>query len=251
MHISGSANLSMEQKCFRWVFRATGISGILLEKMVQIYGLQSIDWVSNGNHCANLTKGLIQNVWAHIFNISICWTACYCWCPWCPWLTLISLMFSTCCHWRLCAHALLSMLLLAPMLIHAFLLLLLASMLLPLSLIVLAPAIMQVHLLLSASRRVVDSPTRRVGESMSDKNSRIGKNVFDLRVPVVAGIPCFSSVLVSLILLASLLWLCQCCCQHHCLADTVAAIYNIACIPAITRILLLMVSSCCLCPFCS
>ncbi len=44
----------------------------------------------------------------------------------------------------------------------------------------------------SLSQWVTHSPTRLVGEWMSDKNSRIGKKY--LCVPVVAGIPCSSCV---------------------------------------------------------
>ncbi len=74
------------------------------------------------------------------------------------------------------------------------------------------------------------------------------KTIFKpLCVPVVAGIPCPSSC-----------W-CPCCfrrsvvgipfflsvndvgcCQHHCLAGTVAGVYAVACIPAVIGVLLLV-----------
>jgi hypothetical protein len=75
---------------------------------------------------------------------------------------------------------------------------------------------------------------------MSDKNS------LDLCMPLllyafaVADIPCFSCV--GVLLLASLLMLCQCCWQHHCLAGTVPGVSTVACILAVMNILLLLVS---------
>jgi hypothetical protein len=66
------------------------------------------------------------------------------------------------------------------------------------------------------------------------------KNSLDLCVPVVADIPCFSCV--GVLLLTSLLLLCQCCWQHHCLAGTVGGVSTVACIPAVMSILLLLVS---------
>jgi hypothetical protein len=51
-------------------------------------------------------------------------------------------------------------------------------------------------------------------------------------VPAIVGVS-----VVGVLPFASLLLLCQCCCQQHCLADTVVDVPNVACIPAITGIL--------------